>query len=72
MRAVTHSRTRILITVPARRDLYTQGSCRYVDGLPDDNCRFVPDDQQTANSSLMSFTILESVGVTNISNSNYS
>ncbi|XP_050712109.1 calcium-activated chloride channel regulator 1-like isoform X8 [Eriocheir sinensis] len=43
------------------KDRSTQGSCRYVDGFPDDNCRFVPDSQQTATTSLMSFTTLDSI-----------
>ncbi|XP_063885681.1 calcium-activated chloride channel regulator 1-like [Scylla paramamosain] len=37
-------------------DINTGGSCKYVDDLPDKDCRFKPDDEQLATSSLMSFT----------------
>ncbi|XP_063590890.1 calcium-activated chloride channel regulator 3A-1-like [Penaeus indicus] len=42
------------------RDI-TGSSCSYVGDLPDENCRFIPDDDQDAVSSLMSLYYIASV-----------
>ncbi|XP_037784831.1 calcium-activated chloride channel regulator 3A-1-like [Penaeus monodon] len=42
------------------RDI-TGSACSYVNDLPDKNCRFVPDDDQDAVSSLMSFYYIANV-----------
>ncbi|CAL4157434.1 unnamed protein product, partial [Meganyctiphanes norvegica] len=44
------------------KDVDTHGSCGFTsEGLPDDNCRFVPDEEQNATSSLMSYHYIKSV-----------
>ncbi|XP_045111844.1 calcium-activated chloride channel regulator 1-like isoform X2 [Portunus trituberculatus] len=42
-------------------DINTGGSCKYLGDLPDENCRFRPDDAQLATSSLMSFTDVDNI-----------
>ncbi|XP_045111841.1 calcium-activated chloride channel regulator 1-like isoform X1 [Portunus trituberculatus] len=42
-------------------DINTGGSCKYLGDLPDENCRFRPDDAQLATSSLMSFMDVDNV-----------
>ncbi|XP_042242553.1 calcium-activated chloride channel regulator 3A-1-like, partial [Homarus americanus] len=43
------------------RDLVDGGSCSYVNGLPDEDCRFVPDDVQAASSSFMAYYYINNI-----------
>ncbi|CAL4114423.1 unnamed protein product, partial [Meganyctiphanes norvegica] len=43
-------------------DVDTRGLCGFTsEGLPDNNCRFVPDEDQTVTSSLMSYHYIKSI-----------
>ncbi|XP_042223546.1 calcium-activated chloride channel regulator 1-like, partial [Homarus americanus] len=42
-------------------DLVDGGSCSYVNGLPDEDCRFVPDDVQAASSSFMAYYYINNI-----------
>ncbi|XP_069958008.1 calcium-activated chloride channel regulator 4 isoform X1 [Cherax quadricarinatus] len=43
------------------KDVTTGGSCRLDNGLPNDDCRFIPYNQQEATSSLMSYYYLSDI-----------
>ncbi|XP_047476220.1 calcium-activated chloride channel regulator 4A-like [Penaeus chinensis] len=43
------------------RDALTNASCTYADGLPDANCRFIPNATQEASSSLMGYHHIKNI-----------